>query len=517
MSLLNNLLSTAAKIPGVAGILNKYVSNKLASVTAPRPNSFSLWSPLGKTGAPPSDYLTWHTVTDKKYFDLHLGPADEAFIKSLPSNANTNEHPFGEVTDLFKRKGGMREGRSSVFFMFFAQWFTDGFFRSSHVDFRQTTSNHNIDLAQIYGANEEVALLLRAKKGGKLSSQLINGEEYPDSLGEFDGNGTWQVKERYKKLPYIEDKEWMASIFGGLDDSQKTHLYATGLERGNTIVGHMVMSTLFLREHNNICDELAKRNTDWDDDRLFHTARIINTVILMKLVIEDYVNHIAGINILRMTPSFVEKQKWYRTPWIAGEFNLLYRWHGLVPDTFKVAGKDESFTKNFDLLSKSGLSNLMHAATTQVAGKITLDNVPEFMMPAEQAMINKARDWRLRSFNEYREQFGLKRLTSFDQLTDDTDLQSRLKKLYNHIDNLELTVGLFAEDGGSTLTGELQTSMVAYDALTQIYTNPLLAKINYTDKHFTTYGMERINATKTFQNLVDRNTTQKVNVSVKRP
>ena len=39
-------------------------------------------------------------------------------------------------------------------------------------------------------------------------------------------------------------------------EEQKAKLFATGLERGNSIVGHMVMSTLFLREHNNICDEL---------------------------------------------------------------------------------------------------------------------------------------------------------------------------------------------------------------------------------------------------------------------
>ncbi len=514
MSLASKLLNVVTKIPGVGKLANKFASNKLASATKPRPHSYSLWSPLGKKNLPPSPYLTWHTVTDKKSFDLHLGPAEESFINALPSNDTTNEFPLGEVTDLFKRKGDMKEGRSSVFFMFFAQWFTDGFFRSSHRNFRQTTSNHNIDLAQIYGANEETALILRSEQGGKLRSQIINGEEYPDTLGELDSNGTWQVKERYRKLPYIADKEWMDSIFGDLNDEQKKHLCATGLERGNMIVGHMVISTLFLREHNQICDELAKLNPDWDDDRLFHTARIINTVVLLKLVIEDYVNHIAGIKILRMDPSFVEKEKWYRAPWIAAEFNLLYRWHSLVPDSFKVAGSAEKLTKNFDLLEKQGLSNLLHAATEQVAGKIMLDNVPEFMLRAERAMINKGRDWRLRSFNDYRKQFGLKRLSDFNQLTRDTDLQERLRKLYGHIDKLELSVGLFAEEGGRTLTGGLQTAMVAYDALTQIYTNPLLAKANYTDEHFTSFGMARIKATKTFQDLVDRNTSQKVSVSV---
>lgn len=518
MSAFIKLLGYARRIPGAARVANRIASNRLASATTPRPHSYSLWSPF-KTGAPPSEYLTWHTVTDKNYFDLHLAPADDSFINTLPSNEVTNDFPFGEVTALFKRKGGMKESRSSVFFMFFAQWFTDGFFRSSHKDFRKTTSNHNIDLAQIYGPNEEVALMLRSGKGGKLRSQKKeDGEEYPDYLGELDENGVWQVKPRYKNLPYIADEEWREKVFGDLDDIQKAKLFATGLERGNHILGHMVMSTLFLREHNNICDELASRYPDWDgdDDRLFHTARIINTVILMKLVIEDYVNHIAGIDILLMDTSFVEKQEWYRTPWIAAEFNLLYRWHGLVPDTFKIAGRDESFVKNFDLLTKEGLSSLLEAATMQVAGETSLNNVPGFLMPMEQAMINKGRDWQLRSFNDYRVKFGLSRLNSFEQLTEDANLSESLGKLYGDIDNLELTVGLFAEDGGRTLTGELQTAMVAYDALTQIYTNPLLAKENFSDKHFTAFGMERISATKSFQDLANRNTDKKVNVSDKR-
>ncbi len=171
---------------------------------------------------------------------------------------------------------------------------------------------------------------------------------------------------------------------------------------------------------------------------------------------------------------------------------------------------------NFDLLIKEGLNGLLEAATRQVAGEISLDNVPVFLMTAEQKMINKGRAWRFRSFNDYRARFGLPRLNSFDQLTDNADLNADLSRLYGDINNLELTVGLFAEQGGNTLTGELQTAMVAYDALTQIYTNPLLAKENFSDQHFTAYGMERIHATTSFQDLVDRNTSQPVTVSVKR-
>ncbi|MGB0205572.1 MAG: peroxidase family protein, partial [Neptuniibacter sp.] len=124
------------------------------------------------------------------------------------------------------------------------------------------------------------------------------------TLGELDAEGNWQVKACYRELPYIKNFEIFETIYGSrsrnpLSEEQKAKLFATGLERSNAILGHNVIGTLFLREHNSICDMLKQIFSDWDDARLFHTARIINTVILMKLVIEDYVNHIAGLDVLR--------------------------------------------------------------------------------------------------------------------------------------------------------------------------------------------------------------------------
>lgn len=64
----------------------------------------------------------------------------------------------------------------------------------------------------------------------------------------------------------------------------------------------MAISTLFLREHNRICTHLKGDNPGWDDERLFQTARMINTVILMKLVVEEYISHIAGVHAFVFDP-----------------------------------------------------------------------------------------------------------------------------------------------------------------------------------------------------------------------
>ena len=518
--------------PWLARLINRLATNFLASTTTPRPNAYSLWRDhlampeADKTPIPAraaADYLTWEGVTNKRYFDLHLQPAPQGYIDSLPDNEASEQYPFGEVTHLFQRHGEMETDRSSVFFMFFAQWFTDGFFRSDSLDPNKTTSNHNIDLCQIYGADEISCNALRSGVDGKLRSRIVNGEELPDTLGELDAEGKWQVKECYKELPYIKNFAIFEAIYGStsrnpLSEEQKAKLFATGLERSNAILGHNVIGTLFLREHNSICDMLKQNFSDWDDARLFHTARIINTVILMKLVIEDYVNHIAGLDVLRCDPAFVEKQKWYRAPWIAAEFNLLYRWHGLIPDHFEYQGGAQAFRQNHGFIEHEGLANILEAASQQIAGTISLGGVPNFMLPAERQMIEKGRAWGFNTYNKYREHFELKRLTSFEELTDDKALAKKLEKLYVNIDRLELTVGLFAEKStGKTLTGELQTTMVAYDAITQIYTNPLLAKHNFTEQHFTRAGMERIEQTNSFQDLVDRHVNRLIKVSVAFP
>ena len=45
-------------------------------------------------------------------------------------------------------------------------------------------------------------------------------------------------------------------------------------------LGLELMTTLFMREHNAICDRLHGAYPDWSDDQLFDKARIINAATL---------------------------------------------------------------------------------------------------------------------------------------------------------------------------------------------------------------------------------------------
>ena len=87
--------------------------------------------------------------------------------------------------------------KSTVLFPYFAAWFVDGFLRSERPkpdpdtgeprrDVAKNESNHEIDLIQIYGLNDQVTRQLRAEEGGLLQYQVIDGEEYPPYLYEGD-------------------------------------------------------------------------------------------------------------------------------------------------------------------------------------------------------------------------------------------------------------------------------------------------------------------------------------------
>ena len=85
-------------------------------------------------------------------------------------------------------------------------------------------------------------------------------------------------------------------------------------------------------------------------------------------------------------------------------------------------------------------------------------------------------------------------------------MQSALKSCYHTIDDVELYVGLFAEDVRKNgILPTLMATMVAVDAFSQALTNPLLAPENYKTETFSKAGMKEIDSTNTLNDIVQRN------------
>lgn len=81
--------------------------------------------------------------------------------------------------------------------------------------------------------------------------QVIDGEVYPPTVKDT------QVEMIYP--PHVPE-----------------HLrFAVGQEVFGLVPGLMMYATIWLREHNRVCDVLKQEHPEWDDERLFQTSRLI--------------------------------------------------------------------------------------------------------------------------------------------------------------------------------------------------------------------------------------------------
>ena len=494
------IIDPLASLPPVRRLASKMLINYYSYATSLRPRALSM----------ASDYTTWSSLTDRKFTGRHLPPADPESIAALPAESDVNA--------LYRRDEEIKSADTSVWFMFFAQWFVDSFLRTSREDFRQNTSTQEIDLCQIYGLGPAQTRMLRSLSDGRLKSQLIDGEEFPVFLFQERSPGEpLAFKPEFDGL--FDERFVIDTILGDAPDERKDSVFAVGLEHGNSTIGNTILNTLFLREHNRIAGVLQSEYPDWDDDRLFETTRLILLVIELKLVVEEYIRHIGPFDFaIEAVPFIADEERWNRPNQIAIEFNLLYRWHMLVPD--QIGDGDDvmtplDFLNNNPLVISRGLESLVEQCSKERAGKIGLGNTPRFLVDRanpdhpslEERTIALMRQARLRSFNDYRESYGLPRMQSFADLTSDPELQARLEGLYDgDIDRLEWYVGIFAEEYPDYLMmGELLTTMVANDAFTQALTNPVLSRSVFNEQTFSPAGMKIIEETHSLQQILARN------------
>lgn len=531
--LVNRVLRWIRFIPAARRLLSAYIINLNADAAPARPHPFSLQA---------DGYTSWETLTDRSFTSRHLPSSSKTYQAKLPKPE--------VVVEMMMRDGAGQELAydTSLLFPFFAQWFTDSFLRTHPSKFRENQSNHAIDLIQIYGMNAKQTSALRAPDGGRLKSQMIDGEEYGASLFKKAPDGA-EPSEPGEDENWVMNGAVMLEEFQGLFSSENfkrafapkfpepcppelkekikashhKHLmrcFAVGLEHGNSTLGNTLMNTIFLREHNRLARLLhAKYSDEWDDDRIFETARNINIVTILKIVVQDYVPHIAQFDFpLMVVPGVAEEKNWYRTNWISVEFNLLYRWHGLIPDTFILDSKkrsSRSMVNANELFLDTGADQIVRDMTQQQAGRIGLGHTPEFLKDVKVRTVALSRDANLRSYNEYRKHFGLDPLISLEELTKDKATIKMLTEHYTSIDNVEYLVGLLAESyDDSRMMGELQERMVAHDAFTHALTNPLLSERVYNAATFSKEGLAEIDRTNCLADVIVRNTKDLKNSEV---
>ncbi len=322
---------------------------------------------------------------------------------------------------------------------------------------------HWWDGSQVYGSDQTTVRRLRSGDSGKL--RLTH-----DSMLPLDSNG-------------IEE---------------------TGFTR-NWWVGLSMFHTLFAREHNAICDRLLNAYPEWDDDRLFNVARLINAAVMAKIhtiewtpaILPNRKVHggvnanwyglltnmfktgknrktVANVNVrnLEMGGAVGNPINRHRFPFgLTEEFVEVYRLHSLLPETIKVRRADDDGVEEIPLaetrqsgsarmIKKVGMAKMFFSFGNQHPGELVLNNFPRFMqemsVPGHPLLdlgavdILRARERGVPRYNEFRRQLRLNPIRSFRDLTDDEKTIERLERVYGDrqedIEKLDLMVGTLAED-----------------------------------------------------------------------
>ncbi|RAY10999.1 heme peroxidase [Actinomadura craniellae] len=480
------LWNAAQRVQPVRRRLNATLIDQAIREMPGRPEPLSTMAP----------YTSWASLTDRTYSGRHLPPVPDQ---------ESGRPPVERAADLFTRGDSMIPcPKSTVLFAYFAQWFTDGFLRSDVSeprDPRRSTSNHHIDLNPLYGLDATATAAVRTFEGGLLKSQIVNGGEFPPYLCEQG-----KIKPEFADLSVVR--------FEMLPEARRDTLFALGGDRGNVQVGFTMLTVLFLREHNRVARLLAEHYRDWDDERLFQTARNIIITLVIKLVVEEYINHITPYHFrFVLDPrlsTHLERVPWHRENWASVEFNLVYRWHSLIPSTLDVGGRETPVAETLfgsALIPEVGLGRLFEDASEQRAGRICLFNTDPGLRDVDVASIADSRALQLAPYNDYRAHCRFPRVRRFEQVSGDPRVSEALRDLYRSVDDLDLYVGLFAEEPGSpqAVLPPLLTKIIAIDAFSQALTNPLLAPRVLNAETFSPLGMKIIATTRTLSDVLHRN------------
>ncbi|KAG1746574.1 heme peroxidase [Suillus paluster] len=407
-----------------------------------------------------------------------LGKAGTPYARSVQQSnpLPRNQMPdAGLVFDTLLRRDKFTEhpqGLSSLMFSF-AALVIHSVFRTDHTPGKthiNMTSGY-VDLAPLYGNNQEMQDKVRLKEG--------RGLLCPDVFAE----------DRLLLLP--------PAVCVLLVLFNRNHNY-------------IARRLLEINERGTWKDpahhEFTHAQLLKQDEDIFQTARLCNCAWFAAVVFSDYFSAILGL---------VRKgSNWSLEPFdeirnddnqifergrgnaCSVEFNCLYRWHAttsaedeawitaqfqkIFPDktpedltlrdfysTEAKLEKSEPDVQHwtFDSIQRetegpkagsfkdSDLANYLMNATSHRAAAFGARSTPSIMRLHEIMGIEANRSWGVCSLNDFRKFLGLKTYTSFLEWNPNPEVAEAAEKLYGDIDNLELYVGLQAEETKPLIEG----------------------------------------------------------------
>lgn len=296
-----------------------------------------------------------------------------------------------------------------------------------------------IDASMVYGSDPLRAAALRTFEGGRLK------------VGEGD------------LLPFNRE---------GLPNDNPTGLppetlFLAGDPRANEQLSLASLHTLFVREHNRLCAELAAEHPEWSDETLYSWARKIVAAEIGVITFREFLPALLG-------PEAPGPYGGYRPDQDATIGNAFatagYRLgHSQVSEWILRLGEDgrsmdrpplrvkDSFFRPDRLVAEGGVDPILRGLARgiqEATDPRVVDDLRNFLFGPPGAggldlaalNIQRGRDHGLPDYNSLRAAFGLPRRESFAEITRDADRAAKLEGLYGSPDRLDPWVGMLSED-----------------------------------------------------------------------
>ena len=296
-----------------------------------------------------------------------------------------------------------------------------------------------IDGSNVYGTNSDRLNYLRLNDGtGKLKSTLSsNGEVL---------------------LPLNLD-----SLPNASSTKVPTTLFIAGDVRSNENVLLTSMHTLFLREHNRLCDVIVEDKPDWKGkgELIFQHAKRLVTAMMQRITYNEFLPTLMGTEF----PSYNGYDS-NINPAITTEFATVgFRLgHTLVTSESQIGTnpsevlllKDTFF--NPDFIKSNGIDGLMLGSILKHSNEIdtqVVDALRNFLFGPPTATnlldlaslnIQRGRDRGVPDYNTVRTSLGLLPVINFSQISSSKDIQDKLNTLYSSVDYIDPWIGMLAED-----------------------------------------------------------------------
>ncbi|MBK7869901.1 MAG: T9SS type A sorting domain-containing protein [Saprospiraceae bacterium] len=303
-----------------------------------------------------------------------------------------------------------------------------------------------VDASGVYGSDEERAAWLRTFIGGKLRTSSNNLMPFNTITGEFDS-------------PINPGAPKMANPVGL---TQK--FFVGGDVRANENPLLAAIHTIFVREHNLLCEELSKKNPGWNDEQLYQHARKLVSGSIQAILYEEWLPAL-GVTLPTYQGYDPDVNPQLMNLFTGAAFRL---GHTLLNGNLLRVDENgnlipegsmplrDAFFNPLVLRENKALETFLKGMAIQTQQQFdskVVDDVRNFLFGPPGAggldlaaiNINRGRERGLPDFNTVRQALGLPAYSSFNQINTNAAAASTLQNLYGNINNIDLWVGLLSE------------------------------------------------------------------------